>query len=225
MPRRSACRSLAPIAVLCALFLSSGLPAREDSAALCLDAAANAAARTGVPYDVLLAVTKVETGRNNRPWPWTVNFGGEGQWFETAAEAEASVAEAVGQGATNLDLGCFQLNYRWHSEAFASITDMLDPEENATYAADVLAGHFARTGNWALAAAAYHSATPEYAESYKAKFEAAYAGEVGTSTEVPVEPFEAIRPNRFPLLVAGASGSRGSLVPSGSGGIPLIGAP
>lgn len=225
MPPRSACRSLAPFAALCTLLSPSGLPAREDPAGLCLDAAAHAATRTGVPYEVLLAVTKVETGRNNRPWPWTVNFGGEGQWFATATEAEASVAEAVGQGATNLDLGCFQLNYRWHSEAFASITDMLDPEENATYAAGVLAGHFARTGDWALAAAAYHSATPEYAESYKAKFEAAYAGEVGTSADAPSEPFEALRPNRFPLLVAGASGSRGSLVPTGSGGIPLIGAP
>jgi hypothetical protein len=177
-----------------------------------------------VPYDVLLAITKVETGRDNRPWPWTVNFGGDGRWFDTAAEAEASAAEAVEQGATNLDLGCFQLNYRWHSEGFASIAAMLDPEENAIYAARFLAQHFARTGDWALAAAAYHSATPEYAERYKANFEAAYTGEAG-ATDAPGEPAATPRSNRFPLLVAGATGSRGSLVPVGSGGSPLIGAP
>lgn len=225
MPRQSSRPRPVRSAVVCTLLLASGLPAREDPTGLCLDAAANAADRTGVPYDVLLAITRIETGRNNRPWPWTVNFGGKGKWFDTAAEAEASVVEAVGQGATNLDLGCFQLNYRWHGEAFVSITDMLDPKENAIYAAEFLARLYAQTGDWALAAAAYHSATPEYAESYKAKFEAAFAGEAGSSAVFPVQPVSALRPNRFPLLVAGATGSRGSLVPAGSGGRPLIGAP
>jgi len=225
MPRRSACPDLAPAAALCTLLLSSGLLAREDPAGLCLAAAADAAVRTGVPYDVLLAITRVETGRNNRPWPWTVNFGGEGKWFDTAAEAEASVAEAVEQGATNLDLGCFQLNYRWHSDKFDSIAAMLDPEENAIYAAQFLAGHFARTGDWALAAAAYHSVTPEHAERYKASFEAAYAGEIGSGPDAPAEPVATPRTNRFPLLLAGVTGARGSLVPTGTGGSPLIGAP
>ncbi len=52
-----------------------------------------AAEETGVPYDVLLAISKVETARDNRPWPWTVNFGGDGKWFDSAAEAEASVTK------------------------------------------------------------------------------------------------------------------------------------
>jgi len=225
MPRRSSRLLHMRSVALCILLPASGLSAWEDPARLCLDAAANAAARTGVPYDVLLAITKVETGRNNRPWPWTVNFGGEGKWFDTAAEAEASVAEAVGQGATNLDLGCFQLNYRWHSEAFASIGEMLDPEANATYAAGFLARHFADTGDWALAAAAYHSATPEYAESYKAKFQATLAAVAEPEGAGPVDPDEPLRPNRFPLLVAGTAGARGSLVPVGTGGRPLIGTP
>lgn len=225
MPRRSSCLRHMRSVALCILLPTSGLSAREDPAGLCLDAAAHAADRTGVPYDVLLAITRVETGRNNRPWPWTVNFGGEGKWFDTAAEAEASVAEAVGQGVTNLDLGCFQLNYRWHSDAFASIPEMLDPEENAIYAAKFLARHFADSGDWALAAAAYHSATPEYAESYKAKFQAALAGEVGISAEVSARSVERLRPNRFPLLVAGATGAGGSVVPVGTGARPLIGAP
>jgi hypothetical protein len=211
-------------ALLCA-FAASGPAARQDPAALCLDAATAASARTGVPYDVLLAITKVETGRNNRPWPWTVNFGGEGRWFDSATEAEASVAEAVGRGVTNVDLGCFQLNYRWHGAAFASIADMLDPGQNATYAAEFLAGHFEQTGDWALAAAAYHSANPELATDYQAKFEAAYSA---TGGEAPVEPGAMAAPareNRFPLLIAGAGGTPGSLVPAGPAGPRLIGVP
>lgn len=225
MPRGQTRLKLTSAAPLCLLLLVCAAPARENEAALCLDAAAEAAASTGVPYDVLLAIATVETGRNNEPWPWTVNFGGEGQWFDSAAEAEASVAEAIGQGATNLDLGCFQLNYRWHAEGFASLADMLDPRKNATYAAEFLAGHFAQTGDWALAAAAYHSATPEYAAAYQAKFEAVYAGTADDAAPPPRDPHNTRRQNSFPLLVAGATGARGSLVPKGSGGIRLIGVP
>ncbi len=225
MPRGRTCPRLTPAAPLCLLLLTGAAPARENPAALCANAAAEAAAQTGVPYDVLLAIATVETGRNNEPWPWTVNFGGEGRWFDTAAEAEASVAEAIDQGATNLDLGCFQLNYHWHAKGFASLADMLDPRKNATYAAEFLAGHFAQTGDWALAAAAYHSATPEYAAAYQAKFEAVYAGAAEDAGPAPRDPANAGRRNSFPLLVAGATGARGSLVPTGSGGIRLIGAP
>lgn len=208
-----------------ATLLTTPVQSREDPSNLCLQAASDAAARTGVPYDVLLAISKVETGRNDRPWPWTVNFGGDGKWYDSAAEAEAGVTEALNQGATNVDLGCFQLNYRWHAQGFASVADMLDPDRNAVYAANFLAEQFARTGDWALAAAAYHSATPEYAEIYKAKFEAAYSGLGDPELATPPEPQEVSRTNRFPLLMAGGAGSNGSLVPAGSGGLRLIGGP
>lgn len=202
---------------------------RGDPAALCHDAAARAAADTGVPLDVLLAIATVETGRNDRPWPWTVNFGGEGRWFDSAAEAAASVDEAVQQGATNIDLGCFQLNYRWHAEAFGSIDDMLDPARNAVYAAEYLSKHYAETGDWALAAAAYHSGTPEYARIYQDKFETTYARLSSEPlSDAPVADdilADAPRHNSFPLLVAGSQGQNGSLFSAASGGRPLIGAP
>jgi hypothetical protein len=195
----------------------------EDPSSICLQAAADAASRTGVPNDVLLAIALVETGRDGQPWPWTVNAGGDGRWFDTKVEAEAKVAEVLAEGVTNVDLGCFQLNYRWHAAAFTSIADMLDPDRNASYAAGFLAEHFAQSGDWATAAAAYHSATPEYAETYRSKFETAYAGLGGRSGSVVAPDPE--RLNRFPLLVAGANGRNGSLVPTIAGGMPLIGGP
>ena len=123
-----------------------------DPAALCREAAAHAAAKTGVPYDVLIAIATVETGRNNQPWPWTVNFAGEGHWYDSATDAALSVQQALSTGATNIDIGCFQLNYRWHAKAFTSVEDMLDPARNAIYAAEFLSRHYASTGDWALAA-------------------------------------------------------------------------
>jgi hypothetical protein len=194
-----------------------------DPASLCRDAAAQAASETGVPYDVLITIATVETGRNDQPWPWTVNFAGEGHWYDSADDAARGVDQAVLDGATNIDLGCFQLNYRWHASAFGSVEDMLDPARNATYAAEFLSQHYADTGDWALAAAAYHSGTPEYARAYQGKFEATYARLAAAPN--PVETTLEERRNGFPLLVAGTAGLNGSLFPSASGGRPLIGDP
>lgn len=207
--------------VLAALCLQAqGSAAGTDPSALCLRAASAASRATGVPYEVLLALSVVETGRGQKPWPWTVNLGGDGRWLPTEEEAGDLVAQALDGGATNIDIGCFQLNYRWHAEAFSSIADMLDPDRNALYAAEYLAQHYAATGDWALAAAAYHSATPEHADRYRARFEATFAG-LGDLPETDAPAVE--RLNRFPLLVAGRAAGNGSLVPATSGGLRLIG--
>lgn len=194
-----------------------------DPSALCRDAAAKAAIESGVPYDVLIAIATVETGRDDQPWPWTVNFAGEGHWYDSAEDAAASIDQAVRDGATNLDLGCFQLNYRWHASAFKSVEEMLDPVRNASYAAKFLMLHYTNTGDWALAAAAYHSGTPEYAKAYQAKFEFTYdrlGADLGPVVEDTYE-----RRNGFPLLLAGKARTNGSLFSSGSAGRPLIEGP
>lgn len=222
--------SLATLATFpCAAFFGILAPSlaafsRTSDDSLCATAAAEAADLVGVPYDVLIAVSVVETGRDNRPWPWTVNIEGEGFWADNASDAENMVRTALETGLTNIDLGCFQLNYRWHSDAFASVEDMLDPAMNAAYAANYLAEQYEKTGDWSAAAAAYHSATPEYADRYLAKFESTWAALAG-APQTAYDPAPAVRLNGFPLLVAGRTGSRGSLVPASAGGIRLIGEP
>ncbi|WP_136644734.1 lytic transglycosylase domain-containing protein [Tabrizicola sp. YIM 78059] len=211
-------RSVLIVVLPIAMVPASG---KIDPAQLCLDAARLAARRTDVPFDVLLAVSIVETGRNLRPWPWTVNLAGAGHWLDSAQEAEALVQEALAQGAANIDLGCFQLNYRWHGQSFRSVADMLDPVPNALYAAEFLARHHEVTEDWSLAAAAYHSATPELADRYRARFESVRASFTGT----PLLPEISGRTNRFPLFVAGTDGRNGSIVPVTAGGIRLIGGP
>lgn len=217
------CQTLNYILVIfCVLFPFQG-HSFADPSALCRDAAAKAAVETGVPYDVLIAIATVETGRDDQPWPWTVNFAGDGHWYESAEEAAESINQAVRDGVTNLDVGCFQLNYRWHGSAFSSVGEMLDPVQNAAYAAEFLSRHHANTGDWALAAAAYHSATPEYAKAYQTKFQATFDRLAGDPDQIAEVTYE--RRNGFPLLVAGKSGMNGSLFSSASVGRPLIGGP
>jgi len=196
-------------------------------AQLCLDAAAAAAHETGVPEEVLIAIALVETGRGDQPWPWTVTIAGTGHWLESAEAAATLVEETLAKGVSNIDIGCFQLNHRWHAEAFASAEDMLDPFRNAAYAATFLSTHHERTGDWPSAAAAYHSATPEYAEAYRARFEDRLAnlGPTDAGSARSAHDRTPDLPNRFPLLIAGTAGARGSLVPAGLGGQRLIGAP
>ena len=70
---------------------------------------------TVVPY----CNVNLSNGRY-RPWPWTLNQGGDSHYLDSAAEALAKLDDILATGTTNVDVGCMQLNWKWHSEAFAS---------------------------------------------------------------------------------------------------------
>jgi transglycosylase-like protein with SLT domain len=185
---RSFCRFWVNIRNLGLLFLAnvygvdSVAAARVDAdiAGLCDRAAIEASRTRGVPLDVLKAISRTETGRSvgNRlqPWPWTVNMEGTGRWFATLDEARAYVFLNFKKGARSFDVGCFQINYKWHGGAFRSIDDMFDPETNAQYAAKYLVELYQEFGNWPDAVGAYHSRTPELAKKYTARFDRILAG-------------------------------------------------
>lgn len=149
------------------------LASHVANANVCDAAAHRAAQETGVPAEVLLTITRLETGRsqkNGAPWPWTVNHAGDGTWFPSEDDARSYVFSKVKRGVSNIDIGCFQINYRWHADGFRSLDDMFNPDLNALYAANFLDRLHREFGNWIEAAGAYHSRTPEFASKYKAKF-------------------------------------------------------
>lgn len=210
--------------VLVLLLVPKAASAARD-AALCDVMAQRAASHTGVPVEVLRSIARVETGRHRNgslePWPWTVNMEGEGRWFDTRAELLDYVERHMARGARSFDLGCFQINYRWHGHAFRSVAEMTDPETGALYAARFLSDLFSETGDWIDAAGAYHSRTPVHARRYRARFEEVLAG-LGALPDPPptssaparTAPAQASRP--FPLFTGGgAPASPGSLVPEG----------
>lgn len=219
-------------ALLCATCLLAGgdvfppAVAAIDPPGLCEAAARDAAAETGVPLKVLEAIALAESGRifggARRPWPWTVNFGGPGFWYDSSEEAQLAITERQSVGTTNFDVGCFQINHRWHGEAFDTMAQMFDPAENARYAARFLAELYQETGSWPDAAAAYHSRTPEHADAYRERFVALHDGLADTNTEAQGPTL--IRQNLFPLLRTGERGALASLVPQQHGGASLFGA-
>ncbi len=142
-----------------------------STAALCLDAARAAALRHGIPAGMMRAITLVETRRRvggvSGPWPWTLNIAGQGYWYDTRAEALAHAEGEAARGRRSVDLGCFQLNTRWHGENFNALDKMLEPALAADYAARFLGRLFAETGDWMRAAGFYHSRTPVRARRYR----------------------------------------------------------
>ena len=188
---------------------------------LLCDRAANIAAQgKGVPLDVLRAISRTETGRSGKsglqPWPWTVNMEGTGRWFATEDEARAYVFKHFKRGARSFDVGCFQINYKWHGAAFRSIDDMFDPTLNAQYAAAFLNELYQEFGNWSDAAGAFHSRTPEYASSYAARFETIrnrLSPDTGIS-QLPADTWRSLKKSLLPKpLLHGGSLAMGSLVP------------
>ncbi|MEX0970423.1 MAG: transglycosylase SLT domain-containing protein [Paracoccaceae bacterium] len=212
--------------------------ADEVGASICEAASFAAAQERGIPPDVMLAITLTETGRRRggalRPWPWTVNMQGAGHWFDTSDEALNYATTRYEAGARSFDVGCFQLNHRWHGMHFTSIEAMFNPMINARYAARFLSDLYDELGSWSAAAGAYHSRTPSYASRYTARFDeirARLGGEVpeprlvlAAAAPAPVRPVLAVHP----FLSAGQVGSIGpySTMPAAQddSAAPLMGA-
>jgi len=178
------------VGILLLLIPTVSIAKSEDE--LCDTAAATVARNVGIPPDVLLALTRVETGRNHggkfAPWPWTVNMEGKGYWFDTRIEAVDFVTKSYATGARSFDVGCFQINHRWHGNAFTSFNQMFEPLHNATYAAKFLTSLYQEGGSWSWAAGAYHSRTEGLAVKYRIRFDRIFANlsEQPVSVELPI---------------------------------------
>lgn len=200
------------------ILLSAALPA--GAAETCDIAAEQAADESGVPLPIMTAITRAETRKaDGAPWPWTINHAGTGEWFDTPDQALARIDALVAAG-ESLDIGCFQINTRWHGSAFGSAADMLDPLTNARYAARYLLELYGESGDWKTAVAAYHSRDPDRGAGYADRV-ALIMREAGTPVEPVADPTP--RENGFPLLLAGDPVSHGSLF--GAAGLqgPLVG--
>lgn len=205
------------------LAFSTAIQAQSN---VCDLAARIAASESGVPPSVLLSITRTETGRNVEgrlePWPWAVNMEGHGRWFDSKDAALAYVFKAYKRGARSFDIGCFQINYRWHGANFQSIEDMFDPQKNANYAAAFLNRLYQESRSWNIAAGHYHSRSPKLAERYRKRFQGILANSSPNTLPKPrsrqstsVSAARNVQ-NSFPLLTQ-SSDTRAiaSLVPLG----------
>ncbi len=144
--------------------------------------AKDAEKRYGLPENVLLSISRVESGYKKvdgvtRAWPWTLNAGGDSAYFQTKEEALVSLKERIKKGVTNIDIGCMQLNYRWHKKFFNNLSDMMRPANNVDYSARFLKKLHKRHGSWEKAVKYYHSSKSKYNVKYYKKVRAVWKRE------------------------------------------------
>ena len=152
--------------------------------------AKDAERRHGLPENILLSISRVESGFRKvdgvtRAWPWTLNAGGDSAYFKTKEAALDHLKEKTKTGTTNIDIGCMQLNYRWHKKFFNNLDDMMSPEKNVDYSARFLKKLHKRHGSWEKAVKYYHSSKSKFNVKYYKKVKAVWRRENNESSLEP----------------------------------------
>ena len=127
-----------------------------------------------LPKNLLLSVSLTESGKTVKngefiSWPWTINVKGKGKFFKTKNEAVTYVSNYTKKGKKNIDLGCMQVNYMYHPNAFKNFNDAFDPELNVKWSAKKLKYLYQKFGSWKLAVGYYHSYRTMRRKKYSAK--------------------------------------------------------
>lgn len=177
-----------------------GPPGRAAAASdeeACIAAIVAAEREAGLPDNLLLAIGFTEAGRtvDGGPvvWPWTVNAEGQGRFFATRAEAVGHVRDLLDRGVRSIDVGCLQVNLRWHPDAFPDLETAFDPAANARYAARFLVGLRDGHGGVDEAIGRYHSSQSEFQDRYRMRVEGnrRWVAQALARLEAPVPAAEA----------------------------------
>ncbi len=138
---------------------------QEAAAAItpnCMALARVAEQRHGLPDGILQSISTVEASRiqadgSYQAWPWTLNDSGTGLFFDNREQVLEYLDVHMANPDTSIDIGCMQINTKWHGAFFETFDEMLDPASNIAYAASFLTDLYYAHGNWNEAIRHYHS--------------------------------------------------------------------
>ena len=140
---------------------------------LCEKIIKNIELQTDIPKGLLLGIGKAEAIRklNNKYiiWPWTINHAGKSLFFDTKKQMTNYVFKNLQKNDLNIDVGCMQINIKWHKNNFRKISDMFEIDPNISYAASFLKQLKNRHGSWDEAIKYYHSSDPKKNNPYLIK--------------------------------------------------------
>jgi hypothetical protein len=139
-----------------AVFICSAAAA-EPKLGPCEREMARAAQAENIPLAVLYSVGLTETGGRGQLQPHAMNIDGVAVTSASLPEAMAKFNAAKAGGAKFIDIGCMQINHRFHGKNFTSLAAMFDERLNVAYAARFLKDLRARESSWTLAVARYNA--------------------------------------------------------------------
>ncbi|MBS4049379.1 MAG: transglycosylase SLT domain-containing protein [Alphaproteobacteria bacterium] len=118
----------------------------------CKTAAIHVAWETKTPLHILNAISKVESAFN----PYAFNTEGTPRRFNIKSQAAIYLRRMI-EEKRSVDVGCMQMNIRWHLQRFERPEDMLDPLANMRAAQLYLNELRRQCGDWECAAGAFHN--------------------------------------------------------------------
>ena len=126
--------------------------------------------QTEIPKGLLLSIGKAEAIRKIKNkfviWPWTINHAGKSMFFDTKKQMRNYVFKNLKRNDFNMDVGCMQINIKWHKNNFKKISDMFEVNPNISYAASFLQQLKNKHGSWDNAIKHYHSSDPKKNKPY-----------------------------------------------------------
>lgn len=159
-------------------------PASAASDVSCEAAADQAETAWGIPVGLLRSIGLQESGKRGVIWPWTLNVKGEAFYFQSRQAALDALAKAL--PATHLvDVGCFQVNVKYHADRLGDPRLLFDPETNAGYAAWHLRELKDKYGDWTRAVEFYHSSDPVRRNAYVCSVGRRFAKQRGEAFSLP----------------------------------------
>lgn len=191
---------------------------------ICLAEAKRAEAKYDIPPGLLQSITRVESGRKMvtgeyMPWAWTLNDRGEGLFFDDRDSALAYLRDAMTTPDHSVDVGCMQVNTKWHAEGFLDIADMLDPVHNASYAAGFLLDLHAAHQSWDEAVKHYHSSEPRKNVAYHRRVLAELERFIDDGALMPATPS---MPDDEVVATAAANPAADPMMPASAASVPTL---
>ena len=144
-----------------------------DKLNLCENTIESVEIQTEIPKGLLLGIGKAEAIRKIKNkfviWPWTINHAGKSMFFDTKKQMRNYVFKNLKRNDLNMDVGCMQINIKWHKNNFKKISDMFEVNPNISYAASFLQQLKNKHGSWDNAIKHYHSSDPKKNKPYLIK--------------------------------------------------------
>lgn len=130
----------------------------------------------GVPSRILYAIALTESGQTSlsknrhRPWPWTLNVAGKGQYYSSRRQAWLALEQTRKQRQDSVDIGLMQVNWRYHHRMLQSSWQALDPYHNLRVGAAILRACQDRLQDWWQSVGCYHAPNNEQrADRYRTR--------------------------------------------------------
>ncbi|MGR5448553.1 transglycosylase SLT domain-containing protein [Vibrio sp. PNB22_3_1] len=140
-----------------------------------------------VPPVVVYSLALTETGVAMSdgtfiPWHLSLNYAGKPYWYRDWQGFLAAIDGFIAEDKRSVDIGLFQVNYRWHAHRVASVHDLARPSVNGQVAMEILREQYERYGDWIVASGRYHNPANAdgradlYAERFKRWYERVLSG-------------------------------------------------